>query len=586
MRANTAVLSDPPAVRFEPPSASDAGEVFRQVLLGALEDPLRGVILIDSGGRVAHATDNARKRLGVPPGHELRGAALADLLSGFNFDPDSLAQALDAGAQGEDVPEVRLRGAESRGGFLLRLRDLGHGYRSAVLEPTTVDDGQVGPVAAALAVAQSDPLTGLANRSRFEEATAAALDGSGDGCVAVLMLDLDRFKAVNDTLGHGAGDALLRLVAERLQVAVRQADVVSRFGGDEFAVLLAPIQEAGQASDVATRILDLVHRSYLLEGQVANIGVSIGIAMAPVHGTDGRGLLGAADLALYEAKRSGRATFRFFDPLMRQRALDRRANEMDLRRALALRQFELFYQPQVSVGGRLVGFEALLRWRHPSRGLVPPADFIPLAERIGAIVPIGDWVLRSAVKEALKWPEDVVIAVNVSPLQLHAEGFVPRVRRLLVETRLPGRRLEIEITESMLVNRPEEAIRILNELRGEGVRIAMDDFGTGYASLSQLALFPFDKIKVDRSLTGADGADIKKRAIIRAITALGQTLGVCTLAEGVELEQQLEHLASDGCSSVQGYLVSKPVPASQVGDLIARLHSPGTAADEPPSRQD
>ncbi len=579
MRANTTDLPGLPAFGFEHPPASDAGDVIRHVLLGALEDAQRGVVLIDGSARVAHATTRARERLGLAPGHDVRGAFLPELLSGFSFDPGCLARALAEGAQGDGPPAVRLRGAEPGGGLLLRVRDLGHGYRAAVLEPSTAPDAvRAGPALGA----QADPLTGLANRVRFGEATAAALARSDGGSVAVLMLDLDRFKAVNDTLGHAAGDALLRLVAERLQTVVRHDDVVSRFGGDEFAVLLGSIQAADQAADIAARILDLVQRSYLVEGQVANIGVSIGIAIAPGDGTDSRGLLVAADLALYDAKGAGRATFRFFDPSMRRRALDRRTNEMDLRRALALRQLELFYQPQVTVRGRLVGFEALLRWRHPVRGLVPPSEFIPLAERIGAIVPIGEWVLRSAVKEALKWPDDVVLAVNVSPLQLAAD-FARLVRRTLAESGLPGRRLEIEITESMLINRGEETLRVLNELRGEGVRIAMDDFGTGYASLSQLATFPFDKIKVDRSLTGAEGSDIKKRAIVRAIAALGNSLGVCTLAEGVEAEQQLEQLESDGCSSVQGYLFSKPVPASEVDGLIARLYTPADPADEQPA---
>ena len=565
----------------EHPTAPDASDVLRLALLRALEDRPGGFLLLDAGSRVLHATARAGELLGLSAEHDFRDAALPELFARFAAESVPFADAF-AGRE-EGAPAVVLRGVDPQCILHLRVRDLGFGYRAAVLElPPPPGDGDAGLIA----VAHSDHVTGLASRASFEQAAKAALARPAAGPAAILMLDLDRFKAVNDTLGHAAGDELLRLVSERLQVAVRRTDVVSRFGGDEFAILLEAVDGPEHAAAVAARILDLVQRSYLIEGQLANVGVSVGIAFAPDHGTDSAGLIQAADLALYDAKESGRAAFRFYDPGMKQRAQGRRESELDLRRALALRQLELHYQPQTTVRGHLIGFEALLRWRHPTRGLVPPAEFIPLAERIGAIVPIGDWVLRTGAKEALKWPEDISLAVNVSPLQVESANFVERVERILATTGLPSRRLEIEITESMIINGGEKAVNVLNDLRDLGARVVMDDFGTGYASLSQLARFPFDKIKIDKSLTGAEGEDDKKRAIVRAIAALGRSLGVCTLAEGVEGDGQLSDLESDGCASVQGYLFGKPAPASELGDLITRLHVPPTPAKAHPLGDD
>ena len=372
-------------------------------------------------------------------------------------------------------------------------------------------------------------------------------------------------------------DALLRLAAERLKASTRKRDIVARIGGDEFAILVQPSPSMEEPKAIAHRILDLVQRTYLIEGQLVNIGTSIGIAQAPEHGRDSATLLRSADLALYHSKMSGRGAYHFFDEQMERRAQARRTSELELRRALALRQLEVFYQPQVNTEiGRLVGFEALLRWRHPERGIIAPGDFLPLAEEIGLISPLGDWVLRTACREAMKWPSDVVIAVNASPLQFDSGNFADSVRRALALSGLPGERLEIEVTEGILLRNDETVVKILHDLRSMKVRIAMDDFGTGYASLSQLARFPFDKIKIDRSLAGFKGDNVKQRAIVRAITALGQSLGICTLAEGVEDADQIARLRQDGCHSVQGYFFGRPMPASQLEELIAQLH-PGTS---------
>ncbi len=433
--------------------------------------------------------------------------------------------------------------------------------------------------------AKCDPLTGLLSRTLFNDQIAVLLGagpdheptgqpatGSPDPLRhAVMAVDLDRFKSVNDTLGHSTGDGLLCLVAKRLRSVLRQHDALARLGGDEFALLVSPAPDRTVLDQLARRITDVIGRPYLVDGHLVNIGASIGIAVFPEDGGTEAELLRNADLALYDAKAMGRSTHSFFKPEMDARAVARRLIEIDLRKALALRQFELHFQPQIDLERHaIVGFEALLRWRHPERGMVSPADFIPLAEEIGLIVPLGEWVLNQACLEATHWSEPVTIAVNVSPYQFEDTGrLVEAVGRALSLSGLPGRRLEIEITESVLLRNAEPVLAALHQLRGMGVRVAMDDFGTGYSSLSQLHSFPFDKIKIDRSFVKDRGDDAGQNAIIRAITALGTSLGMSTIAEGVETAGQLERIRDGGCTSVQGYLFSRPVPVAQVAGLIA-----------------
>jgi len=423
--------------------------------------------------------------------------------------------------------------------------------------------------------AMRDALTGLCSRRQFQEQVTAALEGSDDDPVkqAVMLIDLDRFKAVNDTLGHPIGDALLRLVAKRLRSVVRQSDAIARLGGDEFAILASPALEQGEMAALAGRIIDVIGRPYLVDGHLVNIGASIGLAVAPQDGHEYNQLLKSADLALYTAKNAGRSTYSFFEPAMDTRALARRALEIDLRKALVLGEFELHYQPQIDLESEAVeGFEALVRWRHPERGLVSPADFIPLAEEIGLIVPLGDWVMREACVEAARWPAGISVAVNVSPYQFEdSSRLVDVVAKALSWSGLPGHRLEIEITESVLLRSEKTVLAALHRLREMGVRVAMDDFGTGYSSLSQLHSFPFDKIKIDRSFVKDSTDTAGQNAIIRAITALGVSLGMATIAEGVETPDQLARIRAEGCMSVQGYLFSRPVPVEQVSRLIAEF---------------
>ena len=445
-----------------------------------------------------------------------------------------------------------------------------------------------------------DPLTGLANRQRFFDHVVATLaksvpylagpslagvDEAGEQPVesAVFLIDLDRFKAVNDTLGHPVGDALLRLVGRRLQSVLRDHDMVARLGADEFALLLSPVAGPARMAQLARRIVDVLGRPYLIDGQLVNIGASVGVALAPQDGPGHDRLLRNAELALHHAKSACRGTYSFFEREMDTRALTRRTLEIDLRKALSLREFELHYQPQIDLeSGVVVGFEALVRWRHPERGLVSPADFIPVAEEIGLIAPLGEWVLREACEEARRWPDGVSVAVNVSPHQFEdTDRLVAVIARSLAASGLPGSRLEIEITESVLLRNQATVLAALHQVRAMGVRVAMDDFGTGYSSLSQLHSFPFDRIKIDRSFVTDRGDPAGQNAIIRAITALGVSLGMSTIAEGVETAEQLDRIRAEGCTSVQGYLYSRPVPVEQVAALIARYACDATTAPTP-----
>ncbi len=431
--------------------------------------------------------------------------------------------------------------------------------------------------------ARHDVLTGLPNRGHLRELLLRELPRTQRGEeLAVLCLDLDRFKNVNDTLGHAAGDLLLRQVAERLNTCVREGDAVARLGGDEFAVLQVSTTQPGGSAALGKRLIEQLSKPFNLAGHLAHIGTSVGIAVAPFDGDDAEALLKHADLALYSAKASGRGQLRFFETAMDQRLLLRQGLEADLRSALALQQFELAYQAQVDANSQaVVGVEALLRWNHPTRGRVSPLDFITLAEETGLIIPIGQWVLRQACLAAAHWPDSVIVAVNLSAVQFGSRSLVQDVLSALAEAGLPARRLELEITESVLLDDTEQNLQLLHALRQHGVRISMDDFGTGYSSLSYLRRFPFDRIKIDRSFVTdvAKGGDAL--ALIGAISGLGKSLGMATTAEGVETCEQLQAVKDAGCTDVQGFLFSRPGPAQAVDALI--LAGPVPALKENPN---
>ena len=420
--------------------------------------------------------------------------------------------------------------------------------------------------------AMLDALTGLSNRRHFNGALRDMVQEAGaDTRHAVLMIDLDRFKAINDTLGHSIGDALLCLVAQRLRRETREGDLIARLGGDEFVVLLP---DGDTAEALAERVIGVLSHPFLVEGHLANIGASVGIAHYRGPGTCAEDLMRHADLALYEAKSSGRRKWCTFEPAMAEHVLVRRELEIDLRKALALGEFSLAYQPQLNVHTRrLTGFEALLRWHHPTRGAVSPVVFIPIAEDIGCIQALGGWVLRIACQQAVGWPEPLSVAVNVSPRQFgDCDQLFEAIQSALQTSGLPPARLEIEITESVLMTKEAPVLALLHRLRGLGIRLAMDDFGTGYSSLSQLRAFPFNKIKIDRSFVANLTQDGEAAAVIRAITALGSGLGMTTIAEGVETAEQAALVQADGCLEIQGYLISRPIPAAEI-DVLLRKYS-------------
>lgn len=409
-----------------------------------------------------------------------------------------------------------------------------------------------------------DELTGSLRRNALLQAIEGAL--SGQSRFAVHCLDLDRFKIINDTLGHGVGDLLLKKVADRLRSACRATDVVARVGGDEFVILQRDVQSLEDAERLSTRIVDLIGRTYVLSGHTVNIGASVGVAMRGER-SQARDVLRDGDLALYEAKRAGKGRHRMFEPIMSVSLRERRELEIDLRRALALRQFELNYQPFVELENNDIrGFEALLRWHHPVRGTVPPLSFIPMAEETGLIVKIGEWVLRTACEAAVSWPSNLTVAVNVSPLQFKADNLLETVQNALRQTGLPAHRLELEITEGALLEDTDNVLSTLHALRAVGVKISMDDFGTGYSSLSYLQKFPFDKIKIDRSFVAGSSAD--SQAILKAVAGLGSSLGMAITAEGVETPAQLEHIRDQRCTHVQGYFTGRPMSGTAIGDFL------------------
>ena len=424
-------------------------------------------------------------------------------------------------------------------------------------------------------MAHHDALTGLPNRvlfhERLEESITRASRGEG---FALLYLDLDRFKPVNDTLGHPAGDALLQEVTRRLLSELRETDAISRLGGDEFAVLQAAVSQPQQAALLAQRLISALCAPYDIAGHIVDVGVSIGIALAFGEGETSDGLLKNADLALYRAKLDGRGTWRFFEPEMDAQMQVRRRMELELRYALEAEQFEVRYQPIVDLRQRrVIGLEALLRWQHPESGAISPDEFIPIAEEIGLIGPIGEWVLRRACADAAGWPGHIKIAVNMSAMQFRAGSWlVDMVDSVLHATGLPPNRLELEITETAMLQDTDETVATLHALKALAVGIALDDFGTGYSSLSHLRRFPFDRVKIDRTFVQYLGkTDNDSAAIVRAVTGLCADLGVAVTAEGVETAEQLDWLLAGRPVDAQGFLLSRAVPAEAVPAVIETL---------------
>jgi len=431
-------------------------------------------------------------------------------------------------------------------------------------------------------MARHDALTGLPNRVLFNERLEQALARAERGeMVAVHLFDLDNFKTVNDTLGHPAGDKLLQMAADRLGTLVRGADTIARMGGDEFAIVQVALSDPADAAALAHRVITRISEPYAIEEHQVLIGASVGIAIGQGENLTPGQLIRNADLALYGAKGDGRGTFRFFEPEMDAQVQGRRELEQGLRRALTAGEFEIYYQPVVDiVSNEIAGFEALIRWHHPVEGLVAPNAFIPLAEEIGLIIPMGEWVIREVCATAAKWPSHLRMAINLSPVQFRSPGLVPAIAAALAASGLSPDRLEVEITEMTLLQDSATTLSILYQLRELGVRVAIDDFGTGYSSLNYLQSFPFDRIKIDRSFVKDIAENTGSLNIVRAVTALAKGLGIAASAAGVETAEQRNTVRSEGCTEMQGFLFSQPLPAGEIERLFL------TPCERQPMRDD
>ena len=537
----------------------------------AINNMTQGLLLFDSSGHLVICNRQYIDMFGLSPEVVKPGCHLSDLIrhrqerGSFVGDVDAYcARFLDPnGSLVQDTVTSTPDGRTIRlifkrspdGGWATTLEDVTEGRR---------DQARIEHLA------HYDALTNLPNRSLFQRHAEGLLLETAGREFAILYIDIDEFKRINDTLGHLIGDEFLKGVAERLRQSVGPEDFIARLGGDEFAILQHGIASGEDVHALVARIYQALRTPFDCHGHQLSSDASIGIAIAPRDGSDLFDLLKNADLAMYAAKAAGRRTYRFFDPEMEQQANHRRELEADLRAALAQGAFELHYQPQVDLrSDRVTGCEALLRWRHPVRGMVSPADFVPVAEETGLIEEIGQWVLRTACAEAAGWPADVRIAVNVSPIQFRSETLSLKVAAALSETGLDPRRLELEITEAVLIADDDAALATLNQLRALGVHIALDDFGTGYSSLQYLQRFPFDKIKIDRSFVKEVTRNSSSASIIRAVVSIAADRNMITTAEGVETLQQRETVQNLGCTQMQGYLFSAARPAQEIRALLA-----------------
>ena len=526
-------------------------------LEAALENMNQGLCLFDSYDRLVIANRRFTELFGAP---EL-GASAAAVLNGSGLvGLMKLSQTDTAAVFSCSLPDGR--------NIAVTQRPVRAGGWVATYEDTTE---RRAAEARLTHMARHDQLTGLANRVVFHEHMRQVLGHpQPDSAVAVLCLDLDRFKAVNDTLGHAAGDVVLRTVAQRLRECTRDTDLIVRIGGDEFVIVQTAANQPAAVTALAHRLIAALSQPVDVDQQQVVIGTSVGIALAEAASDTAETLLRSADIALYRAKADGRGTICFFEAAMDVLVQARRKLELELRSALALQQFELFYQPLVNAEqGGIEGFEALVRWRHPDHGLVSPAVFIPVAEEIGLIGALGEWVISKACFEAAAWPGSIRVAVNLSPAQFRHRSIAEHVQAALELSGLPAGRLELEITESVLLQDDADVMKTLFNLRALGVRISMDDFGTGYSSLSYLRRFPFDKIKIDQSFVQGMVKHEDCRAIVRAVIGLGQSLKIAVNAEGVETAEQWEALRAEGCDQVQGFLFSKPRPGNDVLEMLA-----------------
>lgn len=540
----------------------------------ALNNMPHGLCMFDAERRLLVSNRRLTAILGISPDFLRRGVTLRDLLRECVRAGVVLASGAD---RFRSEIESRLSGKED-GHLQVELQDgrtlsltfqaMENGGSVVLIEDITERRNAEAKINH---MARFDALTGLPNRTFFRDQMDRSLVMTRrNGASAVLFVDLDQFKQVNDTLGHPIGDALLCAVADRLRNIVRESDVIARFGGDEFVVLQSPVKGPDQAATLARRIVEVLGETYEIDGHQVVIGASIGIAMAPSDGTDADQLLKNADMALYRAKSDGRAGWRFFEPDMDVKAQARRSLELDLRTALATDAFEVYYQPLINLKTmRISTCEALMRWPHPERGMISPAEFIPIAEEMGLIVEIGNRILRKACVECSKWPSEVRVAVNLSPIQFRRGNVTAAVREALAASGLPANRLEVEITESVLLQDTDTTRASLQQLRELGVRISLDDFGTGYSSLSYLHNFPLHKVKIDRSFLQGIEASERSLTLLRGVARLSAELGMSVVIEGVETESQLALITREkSIDEAQGFLFSRAIPSRDIRKLL------------------
>ena len=537
-----------------------------------LNNMCQGVLMFDNDAHMVFCNQRYIEMYGLSPELVVPGCGLRELLNHqravgtFCGDEESyIVELLDVLAQGKASNAVA-KATDGRVFSIVNKPIAGGGW---IATHEDISDRQRAEERI-VHMARHDALTDLPNRTMFRERLEYELKRIKRGdALAVLCLDLDHFKSVNDTLGHPVGDELLKVVAERLRRCIREPDTIARLGGDEFAIIMTGMHAPTDPVVLAKRIRQAVIKPYILDGHQILADISIGISLAPIDATEPDLLLKNADMALYGAKADGRGTYRFFEPEMDARMKARRELDMDLRKALANGEFRLHYQPLVNIqNNEITAFEALLRWNHPIRGLVPPAEFIPIAEETGLIIPLGEWVLRGACQETANWPTNIKVAVNLSPAQLNSRNFTDVVVNALAASGVSANRLQLEITETVLLQNTFNTLATLQKLRALGVQIALDDFGTGYSSLSYLRSFPFDKIKIDRSFIQDLMNGAEPLAIVHAIAGLAKSLNMTSTAEGVETKQQLEALQALGCIEMQGYLFSHARPPAEIARMF------------------
>jgi len=549
-----------------------AAELEREAVISsvALENMAQGLSMYDEDGRLVTFNRSYAEIYGLPDDLLVAGTPLTEIIAHqvstglFSGRAEHYLEIIRNSSGSDRQHEVELRD-----GRIIEVRMRPTPARGHVATHEDVTEAR--QAAARIAwLAAHDTLTGLPNRTAFAERLAtAAPAASEDSGIAVLTIDLDRFKEVNDTLGHPFGDQILNEAAERLRDLAGEGDLITRLGGDEFAVIQHAVADPATAADLAERVIEALSHPFQFDGHTVVIGASIGIALAPRDGTDGDELLKLSDIALYRAKEESRGTYRMFEPGMDARMQERREIEADMRVAIQEGQFVVHYQPLLDLAtGAITCFEALVRWEHPTRGQLQPADFIPIAEDSSLIIPIGEWVLRQACRDAAGWPAGMKVAVNLSPAQFKRGDLIAVTISALSNAGLEPERLELEVTESVLLHDEAWVRSLLERLTAIGVSIAMDDFGTGYSSLSYLRSFPFTKIKIDRSFVADLIGTADALAIVQATIQLSRKLGMETTAEGVETAEQLDVLIAEGCTHAQGFHVSRPVPADRIEALL------------------